>query len=197
MFCFFHICQISPTLPLVLGGPALINPTLSNRIGGKIFQRNLISGGDNIQRDNIQRDNIQRDNIQRNSASSSGLDETSPKYGSSFAASSQVYSDEFFSRPDIIISCRRSWICKMSRLTLLSSEIKFNFLYNIISNDNFFGTILNLQNALLFYLNYMHRVTLAVVPMSLLSDAVQNHKAATNITKHLTTHIFFSIWLSL
>ena len=35
-----------------------------------------------------------------------------PKYGPSFVPWSQVYSDEFLSGPDMIISCWRSWICK-------------------------------------------------------------------------------------
>ena len=121
--CFSHIGKcISPTLPVVLDAPAvqptaLINPTMSNRIGGKIFQSNSISR-ENIQRwyHDIQRwysklifqRGIQRPEIILPLMSSASL----PKYGPSFVPWSQVYSDEFLSGPDMIISCWRSWICK-------------------------------------------------------------------------------------
>ena len=134
---FSHIGKcISPTLPVVLDAPAvqptaLINPTMSNRIGGKIFQSNSISR-ENIQRwyHDIQRwypEMISRDhNIQRWYSKlifQRGIQRPEiilplmscaslPKYGPSFVPWSQVYSDEFLSGPDMIISCWRSWICK-------------------------------------------------------------------------------------
>ena len=71
----------------------------------------MISRDHNIQRWNsklIFQRGIQRPEIILPLMSSASL----PKYGPSFVPWSQVYSDEFLSGPDMIISCWRSWICK-------------------------------------------------------------------------------------